>query len=280
MKKKIKKPKKLFKYQPFSNWSLVNLKNRCLWFSKPKRFNDPYDCRIRLSFDNVPEYEWETILEAYLIDMKERFGDDFSEEENKKEYITNGKPNEKFKKMATNFVERIFMNREQTMMNERGVACFSDKFDDMLMWSHYAEGHKGFCIEFDTRFEPFKDDKRLFKVNYSEVVPIVSLADIFVSDDEKAIKPLMSLITTKSDKWSYESEWRVFHMQGDHKFFINHKAFSGVFFGCEMPNDHKEIIALILKDSPTKLFETSRMESKFGIEFEKVIYNPVDYGEG
>lgn len=35
----------------------------------------------------------------------------------------------------------------------RGVSCFSEKVDDLLMWGHYAEGHRGFCLEFDTSLE-------------------------------------------------------------------------------------------------------------------------------
>lgn len=29
------------------------------------------------------------------------------------------------------------------------VTCFSESNDDTLMWSHYAEGHTGFCVEYD-----------------------------------------------------------------------------------------------------------------------------------
>jgi hypothetical protein len=31
---------------------------------------------------------------------------------------------------------------------EVGVLCFSEKYDNILMWSHYAKSHTGLCVEF------------------------------------------------------------------------------------------------------------------------------------
>jgi hypothetical protein len=30
-----------------------------------------------------------------------------------------------------------------------GIYCVSTNYDDVLMWSHYADSHKGICLEFD-----------------------------------------------------------------------------------------------------------------------------------
>lgn len=29
------------------------------------------------------------------------------------------------------------------------VVCLSEVYDSMLMWSHYAQNHTGYCIEYD-----------------------------------------------------------------------------------------------------------------------------------
>ncbi len=34
-----------------------------------------------------------------------------------------------------------------------GVYCLSEKKDDILMWSHYSNGHKRLCIEYDASHE-------------------------------------------------------------------------------------------------------------------------------
>ena len=58
--------------------------------------------------------------------------------------------NDLFKKEVKIAAEKSFEERNKINLYERGVCCFSEKKDDILMWSHYADGHKGFCLEFIT----------------------------------------------------------------------------------------------------------------------------------
>jgi hypothetical protein len=40
-------------------------------------------------------------------------------------------------------------------VDRAGVACFSALPDDLLMWAHYADKHRGVCLKFvGNRFEP------------------------------------------------------------------------------------------------------------------------------
>jgi hypothetical protein len=45
------------------------------------------------------------------------------------------------------------------------VCCFSSEKDNMLMWSHYGDSHKGIAIGFQTKNAVFED--RLYEVTYS-----------------------------------------------------------------------------------------------------------------
>ena len=38
-------------------------------------------------------------------------------------------------------------------LNNSAAVCFSQRADDFLMWSHYAGGHTGICLEFDVQTE-------------------------------------------------------------------------------------------------------------------------------
>jgi hypothetical protein len=67
------------------------------------------------------------------------------------------------------------------------------------MWSHYADRHKGICLEYSCKNPVFSG---ALKVEYRDVYPIIPL----VSDEyEDNILPLM----TKSKAWSYEDEYRL-----------------------------------------------------------------------
>src|SRR5438552_5198124 len=46
--------------------------------------------------------------------------------------------------------DRLAFNRFKRRVNQRfGVLCFSKNWKNPLLWSHYAEKHKGLCLGFD-----------------------------------------------------------------------------------------------------------------------------------
>ena len=81
--------------------------------------------------------------------------------------------------------------------------------------------------------------------------PEINIADVILNRKKFGELPLL---TTKSKHWCYEKEWRCLHPHGNIAFGSNITALTGMYFGCEMPYVHKEIIFLILKGSPTKAF--------------------------
>jgi hypothetical protein len=79
------------------------------------------------------------------------------------------------------------------------IYCVSTKSDSELMWAHYAQQHKGICLEFTSRSDLFY---QALKVHYRAQYPRFAMAD----DHEDA--PLMVLLT-KSSAWMYEDEYRL-----------------------------------------------------------------------
>ena len=88
----------------------------------------------------------------------------------------------------------------EALATARGVFCVSAKHDDILMWSHYADHHRGICLEFDGggKFAAHAQPVRYSK----ERVPINPYRDSADTMLEKAM-------LTKSSHWAYESEWRL-----------------------------------------------------------------------
>jgi hypothetical protein len=86
-----------------------------------------------------------------------------------------------------------------------GILSLSEIPDHELMWSHYADTHRGLVLCFDEQHTFFnrrrsENDEFYFvrKVHYSDG-PATSLASI---DGD-------ALLATKGAKWSYEREWRM-----------------------------------------------------------------------
>jgi hypothetical protein len=59
--------------------------------------------------------------------------------------------------------EWIVRHKRANLRNRYQVICFSERFDNHQLWSHYANHHRGFCIGFDRNSAPFSD---ALKVDY------------------------------------------------------------------------------------------------------------------
>lgn len=96
-------------------------------------------------------------------------------------------------------MRKAFRAFKKVMEQSNGILCFSRTKREPLLWSHYADKHRGMCLGFDVL------DDTLRKVEY------VSERLIFESESDltkgMAIRLLLS---TKYEGWRYEEEERSF----------------------------------------------------------------------
>ncbi len=84
------------------------------------------------------------------------------------------------------------------MARRYGVLCFSEDKTDVLQWAHYADRHNGICLGFDVS----GSEGKFGRVRYvEERFP-------FPEPPDEAFA--WKLLSTKSEAWKYEKEWRVF----------------------------------------------------------------------
>jgi len=87
-----------------------------------------------------------------------------------------------------------------------GVLCFSQNATEPVLWSHYANHHRGIVLE----FEVTDDQQKCVKIDYRNDRPCVDI-NRFYREGDDYIKPiLLSLISRKSPGWSYEDERRLY----------------------------------------------------------------------
>ena len=110
----------------------------------------------------------------------------------------------------------------QKFADEHGIICFSDVINDPVVWSHYADGHKGIALGFD--FSP----EQLHQVSYlpdnhRAVIYEEHLVD--VEAKQSSISDLIALgYASKAKSWAYEKEFRyvlplsLCTMKGSHYF--------------------------------------------------------------
>ena len=92
------------------------------------------------------------------------------------------------------------------------VGCLCTDYKNSLMWSHYADSHRGFCIEYDFSGMEEKNKVLPFPVIYSTEMPKLSLKYVLnrtEKNEQLGTQSLMSALLTKDMAWEYENEWRL-----------------------------------------------------------------------
>ncbi len=252
-------PARLYKYEAFSAQTLENLKAQRIYFGSPSRFNDPYDCATNPIVLLPSPKEAELIREYY-------FANESTSEEVKL----------KFKQMSVDSLREMFQRVGSEAISsavdrfprERGVSCFSEHNNNLLMWGHYGGKYKGFCLEFSTDYLPFAKAKPVIYVNQ---VPHTSVTSFLTGSEMDAVTELFYI---KSASWSYEKEWRIVHKNVGTLYQYEAKALIAVYFGPEVSEEALEIIALILRgqNSSVKLFRGERSKSDFNVIFNEFGY--------
>lgn len=177
--------------------------------------------------------------------------------------------------------DRMFSLLKDTLSNKIRMTCFTNKNDNILMWSHYANKHNGICVKYD-----LKDCKELlystFPVVYSTKRPSISKNELLISSSEtkvnedKLLLLLVKSLLTKSDEWKYEEEWRSIipteNLISDN---LNHKCIKAIYFGVKV-ECYKiyEIIGELKKSidiKNIKFFKMNMDDSTYSINEEEII---------
>lgn len=251
-------PENLYKYETLSIQSLLNLKNEIIYFASPEGFNDPYDCAIKTKIDEPTDKELEKLREIYLTkDWPKNVVETLEAKS-----LLELKPI--LLKLARDVNSTIIDN----FIKKRGVSCFSEVNNELLMWAHYADKYTGFCLEFDTNSEIFEKAR---KVKYVDTMPKLNIASIFADKEHEHI---MDLFCIKSKAWEYEQEWRTIHNEAGKAFTYDTNVLTGIYFGPEMDLAAIEVICLILQgqNSKIKFWQGKRSDTNFTVEFSEVFY--------
>lgn len=117
--------------------------------------------------------------------------------------------------IQANQMDKTFSDIDKRMSkavdNMFRVVSLATDCKNRLMWSHYADAHKGFCIEYD--FNVINNDNDyafILPVIYSNIRPKFPWRVIMDENVQNTpFADIMIALLTKDEAWSYEREWRV-----------------------------------------------------------------------
>ena len=112
-----------------------------------------------------------------------------------------------------NSIQQLETNVVQKLTGIFRIGCLSAEHKSPLMWSHYADSHRGFCVEYDFG-SPDRATLSLLPlpVVYSHDRPLVPWYVAFNNTPENimaANKDILLGLLTKDSSWEYEREWRL-----------------------------------------------------------------------
>lgn len=209
-----------YAYRPCSKYLYHSLAKEQLNLTSPTQFNDPFDCPILELLNNHGDevsrlmhraYRNTTKVACFVSNLKLPTGEEFTQ-----------KPKHE--------------NDAPEYLNE-------------LMWTHYADSHKGVCIKYhipnNITIHPKCGEGRLAylrDVRYSN--------DLYETGKDGEIT-MRDAFFLKSKAWEYENELRYlyFDLDGnaDYTQIEIPNCVSAVYFGLKCPRDEREFIMKLLE---------------------------------
>lgn len=177
------------------------------------------------------------------------------------------------------------VNEFKADVHKMGFVCFSPHWDNTLMWAHYADKFKGFClgVEFDnplSRNSRIRDAFTIFR-GRSYYTLEFWLHEMFYAEKEKYPTALSfgfdemeeempeAIIRYKASNWQYEHECRLSFFGGKGVHPVPGKI-KEVYFGLRMKDEEKRVLATILGKWKPTFYETIKSETHFKVERKKI----------
>ena len=101
-------------------------------------------------------------------------------------------------------IKSMDVRKKRNDISNIGVTCFTEVINEPLLWAHYTNNYLGFAIEFNSKSITVQLDKNERKCTFNPVLYFDEFIKVKNTDDFA----LEYLLTAKSEKWSYEKEWR------------------------------------------------------------------------
>ncbi len=214
--------------------------NKQLWFADPETFNDPFDCRV----------DYKAALNK-AIDKLDAYED--------------------------LDIKKISSRLSQSISKAR-ICCFCETKKNQLMWAHYTDEHKGFCIGFnvnDLLSNGNNITTGILPVKYTSIAPYEQIAkdlellrgNILNSELSEAF--LRSALATKYTGWKYEKEVRLISTKIKVLDFLP-KSINSITFGLRMKDKDKQTLKQLLSGQEwnhIKWYETNKAQDRYALSF-------------
>jgi hypothetical protein len=231
----------LYHWQPYHGDRLASLlRDRLIYLASPDAFNDPWDCKPYFNtaiLENTEERERHIEWAGRIC--REHHG--YSEADVLRLQQSLRADRGKHEDMLRQLSHEIWAE----IAKRYRVYCLSPELLNVLMWSHYADDHKGICLEFSTRNDVMCCALRCEYLHEFPLTRAYSTADA----------ENLGMLLAKAHPWHYENEYRLIAEERAHSLVADslktngglltlpNGALTAVIVGCQGPYDEVRRLA-------------------------------------
>lgn len=230
-----------FKYRAVNKYLIDSLVNSTLYFASRDALNDPFDSKINI----------EEVITSLL-------GEDL--------------PNRTRSALERIRHDRQFFQKFDAGYKDFGICSFSIELAEILMWSHYADQHRGVALHYDFPMEVLDNPSEIFgvaPVKYeTDTVSDWIRTNAYLFDDDHFVfvtDLLKQVLTAKAPAWAYECEGRIIRPTAG-PYAVSRSTLTGITFGLRTePSDES-----LIRSIAGRYFD--------GIKFSRVVRSGSDFG--
>ena len=296
-------PEKLFRYRKIDDkgYTIESLKSGTISLCHAGMFPDKYDSYLYLDQDKIREDLKKALKDALRITLShitQKSSDIRAEKATQICYYREcGYTDEQIiDKILTdeymdfcNNIGSAIKKQESRFRNPRNsakIACFTESVQSKYMWDRYADGYKGFALEYDLRKCIFKYnslgmDVNLFPVIYTELRPDVTLDEGNIHTyeyfkqvgDKNWLNFLSSMISVNQLYWyrsylykdqkeyEHEHEWRMLYYnledENNYASIPDVGCLNAIYYGPDIIPKDKDELHLIAVEKGLKEYDVA-----------------------
>jgi len=188
----------LYHWQPFDDvyeaYLSDMLNSNRIYCSNPANFNDPWDGKpfFNTSILDCP-WQFKKFINWSVEIAKKNTSMTTSDIDLMRQSFLNSP------KSAKPVIEKMCADIQQEISRKYRVYCLSPNPLNQLMWAHYADSHRGICIEFSLKNEVMC---QAIACEYMSSYPFIPIYSSNERDNQR-------MILSKSKVWAYENEYRL-----------------------------------------------------------------------
>ncbi len=244
----------MFKFYSIPDLEVLNSilgKTPSIRFASAYNLNDPFELKFNLSINPDAKEHKDEFFKIQPDGTLEEFNEWCEDVKTK-----------------GNFVWHIEQEQRNTLSKHITLCSFTADNKNNLMWSHYANNHRGICVQYSSvlffYLETVEKYLSASKVKYSKTPPRVDMLENVYSKTAK-------MIFNKQIEWKYEKEYRValFSDYETDYIGIGSELIKAVYIGSRASQEIINSVLELTKSSNIEVYYGITMGETYEVQFEK-----------